>query len=138
MNNLYTPSEMFSLEEFYKLERAFEETWSKDTTYPELKEEWSEENKAYGQCAITALVVFDIYGGRIVYDKSNFHLWNELPDGTQQDLSRKQFLEERTFSIYKYKTKEDILFDEVGQKTKIEARYELLKRKFKNVFKKIS
>lgn len=130
VTNLYTPSDILSLDQFQKLEKAFELAWSKDTTYPDCKEEWNETNKAFGQCAITTLVVYDLYGGRIIYDKVNFHLWNELPDETQQDFSRSQFLEERVFSIYKYKTKENVLYDETGLRTKIEDRYKLLKNNF--------
>lgn len=136
MKNLYQPSKLLSRQEFKRLEKAFEQAWIKETTYPDVKEELSEQNKALGQCAITALIVYDLYGGRMIYDKANFHIWNELPDKTQQDFSRSQFLDKRIFTIYKYKTKEDILYDETGQRTKILLRYQLLKQRFEEALKK--
>ena len=66
----------------------------------------------------------------MIYDKANFHIWNELPDGSQHDFTRSQFIDERVFSIYKYKTKDDILYDDRGKKTNIELRYKLLKNNF--------
>lgn len=132
MTNLYTPSHLLTLDQFQKFEKTFRKAWSKDTTFPDCKEEWSEINKAFGQCAITALVVYDLYRGKIIYDKANFHLWNELPDGTEQDFSREQFIEERIFSIYKYKTRENVLYDETGRRTNIEQRYKLLKKRVQN------
>lgn len=129
MKNLYTPTLLLSKKDFQKLEKAFTRAWSKDTTYPDVKNEWSEKNRAYGQCAITALIIYDLYGGRLIYDKDNFHIWNELPDGSQQDLSRSQFQEKRIFTIYKYKTKDEVLYDENGQRTQIVKRYQLLKKR---------
>ncbi len=135
MNNLYQTSKILSQAEFEKIETALEKAWGRDTTYPDTKDSWSEENKAYGQCAVTSLIVNDLYGGKMIYDKNNFHIWNELPDGSQQDFSRKQFLDERNFVIYKYKTKEDVLFDETGTRTQISDRYKLLKKKFQEEYK---
>lgn len=137
MKNLYTKSKLLNKRNFEKLERAFEMAWSKDTAYPTIKKQWSEENKAYGQCAITALIIYDLFGGRMIYDKANFHIWNELPDGTQQDFSRKQFLDERIFRVFKYKSKNDIMFDEMGLITRIGERYKLLKEKFQDALKKL-
>lgn len=71
-----------------------------------------------------------MFGGRMIYDKVNFHIWNELPDGSQHDFSRTQFKDNTIFSIYKYKTKDDILYDERGLKFKIIDRYQDLSVKF--------
>ncbi len=105
MNNFHQKSKLINRAEINKLEKAFAAAWSGDSTFPDIKDQWSENNKAYGQCAITALIIYDLFGGRIIYDKENFHLWNEFPDRTQQDFSRSQFIEDRKFTIYKYKTK---------------------------------
>lgn len=137
MKNLYQPSSLLTKSEFKKIEKALENAWSQETTNPDVKNEWTEDNKAYGQCAITSLIIYDMFGGKLIYDKENFHIWNELPDKSQQDFSRKQFLNERTFSIYKYKTKEDILFDENGVRTKTNKRYKLLSKRFNNEFEKL-
>lgn len=135
MKNLYQPTKLLTLDQFQKMEKAFVDSWSIETTYPDLIYQWNEENKALGQCAPTALVVCDLLGGRLIYDKENFHFWNELPDGTQQDFSRSQFTDKRVFSAYKYKTKNDLLFDESGQRTNILKRYGLLKRRFQKAMK---
>lgn len=115
-----------------------EKAWCKETTYPDIKNEWTEGNKAYGQCAITSIIIFDMFGGRLIYDKGNFHIWNELPDSTQHDFSRIQFQDERSFSVHKYKTKEDVLFDENGVRTKTDSRYKLLKKKFQEEYNRLS
>lgn len=137
MKNLYTFSQLLDKNIFNKFEKAFEIAWSKETTFPDVKEKWSNENKAYGQCAITALIIYDLFGGRIIYDKNNFHIWNELPDGTQQDFSRCQFEEDRFFTITKYKTKKEVLYDETGQRTNIVPRYQILKQRFEDALKKL-
>ena len=133
MKNLYHKTSLLTLTRFKEIEKALEKSWSKATTFPELMKEWNEENKALGQCAPTALVIYDLFGGKIIYDKQNFHLWNELPDGTQIDFSRSQFLTKKTFSIYKYKTKEDLLKDESAIKTDLLKRYTLLKQKIMRI-----
>lgn len=66
--------------------------WCRETSY--CPDEWSEENPARGQCAVTALVVQDLLGGIIVRSVvgDEVHYWNELlPDGTHVDLTREQF-----------------------------------------------
>lgn len=126
-----------SEKDFRKFEKAFEKAWTKETTYSDVKDKWTEAEKSYGQCAPTALVVNDLFGGRMLYDKKNFHIWNELPDGTQQDFSRKQFKQPTVFTIYKYKSKDEILTDENGQRTKIDERYKLLKQRFQEELKNL-
>jgi hypothetical protein len=130
MDNLYTPSKLLSLEKFEQISQAFAQAWAKDTAYPTALIEWSEENKALGQCTPTTAIIYDLFGGRLIYDKANFHMWNELPDGTQQDFSRCQFTDDRTFSIYKYQTKDEALFNEKALAAHTFAKYELLKKRF--------
>lgn len=134
MKNLYQKSLLISQNEFHKLEKAFQRSWSIETTNPDIRDHWSEAKPAYGQCTPTALVVYDLYGGKLIYDKENYHIWNELPDGTQQDFSREQFEENVELSIYKYKTKEDILESEHGKQSRMRQRYQLLKE---NVIKNL-
>lgn len=134
MKNLYKHSSLITQDEFHKLERVFRNSWSRDTVNPDALDEWSKENSAYGQCTPTALVVYDLYGGRLIYDKENYHIWNELPDGTQQDFSREQFKKDVRLSIYKYKTKKDVLESEHGKQSRMKERYQLLKE---NVIKNL-
>lgn len=129
MQNLYSPTKLLSKNEFEKLEVAFQASWSEKTRNPDIKEQWTLENAAYGQCTPTALIVYDLYGGKIIYDKKNFHVWNELPDGTEVDFSRIQFKKPVIFHVYKYKTKDEILNSDHGKRTQMQERYELLKKR---------
>lgn len=125
---------MIDSEMISKIEKALEIAWTEETADPDYRDEWTERNKALGQCAITSVLIYDLFGGRMIYDKANFHIWNELPDGSQHDFTRSQFNEERVFSVYKYKTKDDILFDERGKQTGIGNRYKKLKAKLPRFF----
>jgi hypothetical protein len=78
--------------------------WSLDTCDPVDRHEWSPDNPARGQCGVTALVVSDLLGGRLVEarvflggEPVEYHYWNELPDGTHVDLTRQQFTRGETF-----------------------------------------
>lgn len=135
MKNLYQQSDLLSKDDFKKIQLAFYKSWTRETAFPEVLKDWTPRNKALGQCAITAIIIFDLFGGRIIYDKENFHLWNELPDGTQHDFSRSQFKDKRIFKFYKYKLKEDILMDETGIRTDANSRYLLLKQRFTDHYK---
>jgi hypothetical protein len=61
---------------------------------------WSPDNAPRGQCGVTALVLHDHLGGELLVaevrhddgSRQGFHTWNRLPDGTQVDLTREQFL----------------------------------------------
>jgi hypothetical protein len=54
---------------------------------------WSADNPAWGQCAVTALVVQDMLGGALLRAdvQGVSHYWNLLDDGTEVDLTREQF-----------------------------------------------
>lgn len=130
MKNFHQKSDLISKEMIARINKALEKAWSRETVDFESREQWTEENKAFGQCAVTAVLIYDLFGGRMIYDKSNFHIWNEFPDGTQHDFTRSQFTNERVFSVYKYKTKDDILYDERGRKNNISEKYQKLKHRF--------
>lgn len=56
-------------------------------------EEWSEVNPSRGQCAITAMIVQDIFGGDLLRTTVNgeSHYYNRLPGGEVIDLTFDQF-----------------------------------------------
>lgn len=67
---------------------AIEKSWCEETGgifFPD--------NPSKYQCAVTALLIQDLYGGRLVRGTTptGSHYWNELPDGTIVDLTRQQF-----------------------------------------------
>lgn len=72
------------------LARAIRAAWSAETS---LAEDWSPMHPSVGQCAVTALVVQDFFGGDLLQSvvQGVSHYWNRLPDGTELDLTRDQF-----------------------------------------------
>lgn len=55
---------------------------------------WTEDNPALGQCAVTALIVQDYFGGILVRAENEgvSHYWNRI-GGVEIDLTRSQFIE---------------------------------------------
>jgi hypothetical protein len=130
MENLYQPSQLLTKNDFDLISKALDAAWAADTTYPDLIDDFTDSNKALGHCATTSVIINDLFGGRMIYDKANFHVWNELPDGTEQDFTRSQFKDDRIFTIYKYQTRQEVLQSDVGKRTNIIPRYEVLKKRF--------
>ena len=73
------------------LARRLEDSWTRETSADPLR--WSAENSAYGQCAVSALIVQDHFGGELLRARVDgiSHYWNRLPTGLEVDLTRKQF-----------------------------------------------
>ena len=65
--------------------------WGRDTSADPAN--WSEDNPSYGQCAVTALVLQDVAGGRLMRTTVGgvSHYLNELPGGLLVDLTVQQF-----------------------------------------------
>jgi hypothetical protein len=73
-----------------ELEKALEFSWCKETSSdPEI---WTKENHAWGQCAVTSLVLQDYFGGEIVNCKLGqiSHYYNIIY-GRKIDLTARQF-----------------------------------------------
>lgn len=112
------------------LENVLINCWSVETAFSGDRKNWSLERKSTGQCTVTAMIVYDFFGGRIVRGYSNkyklFHYWNEI-EGRKIDLTFKQFSYDKS----------DIVFDKIIYKSKKELmrirsvrnRYLLLKGK---------
>ena len=47
------------------LQKVLLECYSKKLCYPKVQDNWSKDNKSYGMCAITALIINDYFGGQI-------------------------------------------------------------------------
>lgn len=75
-----------------KLLLILNKSWSIDTCVPSCKNEWTQDNSSFGQCAITSLIVNDIFGGKIKRCMCNggSHYYNYL-DGKIVDLTVQQF-----------------------------------------------
>lgn len=81
--------------------------WSPYTCF--IETDWDDQCPAKGQCAITALVVQDYFGGdllRTVPSSGGSHYYNRLPDGTTVDLTRQQFSPTTCFTAPETRTRD--------------------------------
>lgn len=77
----------------HKLYAVLRQTWKSDTAYRSCQTEWIPTDPSYGQCAITAMLVYDMFGGsihRIRVNGGGTHYFNKI-DGHYVDLTREQF-----------------------------------------------
>ena len=81
--------------ELGELKQLLMQSWNIETCAPGLRDKWSEENPSLGQCAITALIVNDFFGGKIMrcMASTGSHYYN-LVDDELIDLTVEQFLGE--------------------------------------------
>jgi hypothetical protein len=98
--------------------------WDYDTSSDATN--WREDNPAWGQCAVTALVVQDLLGGDLLRGLVNgvSHYWNRLPNGQEIDLTIQQFgtITERQGAIVRER-------DYVLSFPETAKRYELLRKR---------
>lgn len=74
--------------------------WSKETCYEPWQDVWASENKAKGQCYVTAKLFQDIFGGKIIKAKDTTrtsHYWNIL-DSNEYDFTKSQYSEDEVFT----------------------------------------
>lgn len=68
--------------------------WCRETAYPSCQQDYIQENDpSYGQCAITATLVYDMFGGtihKIKVDGGGTHYFNKF-NGHYIDLTSDQF-----------------------------------------------
>ena len=62
-----------------KIKKAFRRSWDEKTCYPLLRNEWNENLPEVGQCAVTALLIQELYGGDIAFNIRRNHFFNHLP-----------------------------------------------------------
>lgn len=75
------------------LEKLLRRCWTLETCAPKFKDKWSETNATVGQCAVTALIVQDYFGGKIMRCPSatGSHYYNKI-NSQVIDLTYEQFL----------------------------------------------
>ena len=118
--------------EILELKQLLYESWEEKTCSPGLRKDWNKDNPSLGQCAITALIVNDLYGGKIMrcMASSGSHYYN-LVDSELVDLTVEQFLGEiPLYENGEERTREYLLSNE---DTKI--RYLLLNENLKEAIK---
>ena len=67
--------------------------WSADTCAPRMRGDWSPDNPTLGQCSITAFLMQDLYGGKVLgvpLGDGNYHCFNVVGDCVF-DLTSEQF-----------------------------------------------
>jgi hypothetical protein len=80
-----------------QIEAAIRASFALDTCSPDDVNEWSEQNRSRGHCAVTTLVLQDFFGGELVCaevkahgETFGYHWWNRL-GAMDLDLTRDQF-----------------------------------------------
>lgn len=116
------------MEEIYKI---LEKSWSAETCFPNGQKLWTEENPSFGQCAITALVLNDLLGGKIMRCMcgKTSHYYNFINDEIV-DFTKDQFIGEiPDYDKGEERTREYLLSSEDTKN-----RYEkLLKKVYENL-----
>ncbi|PHA02285.1 hypothetical protein COE51_03290 [Bacillus pseudomycoides] len=76
--------------EIEKISEVLFQSWSIETS-----SKWTLDNPAKGQCGVTALVIYDLFGGEIVKTKvpEGWHFYNRI-NGKRYDFTASQFLKE--------------------------------------------
>ena len=109
--------------ELYELKNFLEYSYEKETCSPGFQEEWDDFNPTLGQCAVTALVVNDYFGGKIMrcMTTKGSHYYNII-DGEIVDFTVDQFMGE----IPKYEEGEERTRDYLLSNEDTKNRYLLL------------
>lgn len=103
------------------------ECYSKDLCYPKVQNEWNNNNKCFGMCAITSLIINDYFGGDIckIYVEGISHYYNLIEDKII-DLTLSQFNCDIDYKNYQIADREKILTDDTKH------RYNVLKERLVN------
>lgn len=98
--NLKWQNEMI-LKDLNALKNLLAKCYTEDLCYPRVAAQWNENNPCLGMCAITALVVNDLYGGEIgkIHVDSASHYFNII-DERIVDLTASQFEQSISYSDY--------------------------------------
>ena len=62
------------------IKSAIIECYSRDLCYPKVLDKWNENNKCFGMCAITSLIINDYFGGDIckIHVNNISHYFNKI------------------------------------------------------------
>jgi hypothetical protein len=104
--------------------------WDKSTAYPSCQKDYDNANDpTYGQCAITAMIVNDLFGGtihKIKVDNGGTHYFNKI-NGEYVDLTSDQFDLYNIDIDYEPNEKIDITY--CGKNADTLKRYKILKNR---------
>lgn len=104
------------------IQKVLLECYSKDLCYPKIQDDWNNENKCLGMCAITSLIINDYFGGDIckIHVDGISHYFNLIEDKII-DLTSSQFNHEIDYKNYQIINRQKILTNDT------ENRYNILK-----------
>ena len=109
------------------------DVWCVETAALNCQNSWTPENPAFGQCAVTAALVFDLLGGEIIRTEvAGFgsHYFNRFWSGAEIDLTRSQFPVNAVVPPGELRTLEYLLDSERAVAAKTRERFEKLKDRF--------
>lgn len=109
------------------IQKTLLECYSKDLCYPEVQDNWNDNNKCFGMCAITSLIINDYFGGVIckIHVDGISHYFNLIEDRII-DLTSSQFNCDIDYKNYQIADREKILTDDTKH------RYNVLKERLVN------
>ena len=102
--------------------------WCAGTCAPRMRADWTPENRTLGQCSITAFLMQDLYGGRVLgvpLGDGNVHCFNRVGDCVF-DLTSEQFGDRKLDYEHHSEQSRDVHF----AKEEKRKRYETLKAVF--------
>lgn len=105
------------------------EIWCAETCAPRMRNQWTADNKTFGQCSITAFLAQDIFGGKVfgvLRNGGNFHCYNVIDDCIF-DLTSEQFGDE----ILCYENNPEQTREVHFSKEEKKLRYEYLKNELR-------
>ena len=108
------------------LYQVLRKAWCRETAYPSCQADWVSTDPSYGQCAITAMLVCDMFGGsihRVRPDGGGTHYFNRI-NGHYIDLTSEQF-DLYNIPVF-YEENEEIDRSYCGRNADTAARYRLL------------
>ncbi len=115
------------------IKKVLLECYSKDLCYPKVQDYWNDNNKCFGMCAITSLLINDYFGGVIckIHVNEISHYFNLVEDKII-DLTKTQFNHEIDYEDYQIIDRQKILTDDTKN------RYNILKtRLIKKLLKQV-
>lgn len=122
-----------TLDDLYAILRK---AWRKETAYRSCQAEWVDSDPSYGQCAITAMLVYDMFGGsihRIRVDGGGTHYFNKI-NGHYIDLTVEQF---DLYNIpVSYEPNEEMQRQYCGKNADTAKRYKLLIERIAQILNK--
>lgn len=104
---------------------GMEACWSAETSND--CDRWRGAVRGLGQCAVTALIVQEHFGGELMRGEfgGGSHYWNRLPNGTEVDLTASQFEQVPDFTNVVIRSRDYVLSYPATVR-----RYEMLKSRF--------